>query len=152
MKNGDAQWIGGSCAHYSREVEFTKEAQRVQSYPDFNGILFHGFTFKALSADRYVFEQSCYRMYEYLTGVYRSAHYDGKCLGAYICYQEDTVTGTVEPQPFDHSFSMVISACQTGRTHLWPAMIRDAAYYKSFMLKIKEKWVTFLEESECSHA
>ena len=84
IKNGDGQWIAGHPYYSQRRTMFTQEAERVVKYPLFNGIMFHGYTLSAVTDDRRSFDIACYRMNEYLTGLYVTPGMDGKCLGAFI--------------------------------------------------------------------
>lgn len=148
IKHGDGQWIAGEPFYPKRQIAFNKEADRVIQFPIFNGIMFHGYTFTAQSDDRRNFDIACYRMHEYLMGLYSAPGMDGKCLGAFMCYQAKATAGMPERQSLEHSFNIVYSGCQIEDRVSWLTVLHEPTYFEDYLILLKKKWSSLITASK----
>lgn len=148
IKHGDGQWIAGEPSYPKRQIAFNKEADRVMQYPMNSGIMFHGYTFSAQSNDRRQFDTACYRMHEYLMGLYTTPGMDGKCLGAFMCYQLKVEAGKTDNPTLDHSFNIVFSGCQVEDRVSWLTVLHEAEYFEEYLVLLKEKWSSLIAANQ----
>tara|TARA_R110001583_G_scaffold52147_8_gene162214 strand:+ start:2299 stop:2829 length:531 start_codon:yes stop_codon:yes gene_type:complete len=144
IKQGDGRWIGGEPSYINRQKMFNKEADRALKYAMFNGIMFHGYTFSATCKNKRKFDDACFRMHEYLTGLYVTPGMDGRCLGAFTSHR----AGRGDTSELENCFSVVFSACQIEDRISWLTVMHEPAYFEEFLVMLKEKWVELVAEIE----